>query len=430
MPEGSTIAEEVGEEEEEEKGFNKQTNQLVHHLWLNSGFSESDKISLNTFASKRIRMSENGGRLHQSGTNPSDGLSGEGSQDADYSDISSLSYELESLIFARLPRSEYWKLCFVNKRCLALLKSGELHRIRKEIGFKEPSVFMFASGESSWWVFDREFKSRRELPILPSDPCFASGDKESICAGTHLLVSGREIDGLVIWRYELAENKWYKGPSMISPRCLFASATCGDCAYVAGGMGAESRSEVYDTAEKYDPESGSWDPLPKMKRRRKLCSGFYMDNKFYVIGGRNEEGELTCGEFFDEKRNRWELIPDMLKDDPVQSSHSPPLLAVVRNELYSLEASSNQLKVYMKKTNTWRQLGQVPVRADCNRGWGVAFKSLGDELLLIGASSAGNYMAIYTCCPDSESGELNWNPLHSGRNRLSHFILNCSVMVA
>ncbi|XP_011097292.2 F-box/kelch-repeat protein At3g27150-like [Sesamum indicum] len=377
-------------------------------------------------------MSEIWGNSDQSGSNPSDSMSGEGPQDADYSDISSLSYELESLIFARLPRSEHWKLNFVNKRCMNLLKSGDLYQIRREIGFREASVFMFASGERSWWAFDREFKSHRKLPVLPSDPCFASGDKESLCAGTHLLVSGREIDGLVVWRYELAENKWFKGPSMISPRCLFASATCGDCAYVAGGMGAGLGTvQIYDTAEKYNPDSGSWEQLPRMKRKRKLCSGCYMDNKFYVIGGRNEDGELTCGEFFDEARNRWELIPDMLKDDPVQSSHSPPLLAVVNNELYSLEASSNQLKVYIKKSNAWKQLGAVPVRADSNRGWGVAFKSLGNQLLVIGASAVscgGNNMAIYTCCPEGD--ELQWEPFDSGRNRLSHFILNCSVMMA
>ncbi|KAK4426059.1 F-box/kelch-repeat protein [Sesamum alatum] len=404
------------EEEEEEECF--ESNKLTV---LQSGNS----------APRRIRMSENLDNSDQSGSNPS----AEEPQDADYSNISSLSYELENLIFARFPRSEHWKLSFVNKRCLNLLKSGDLYQIRREIGFLEPSVFMFASGESSWWAFDGEFKSRRKLPVLPSDPCFASGDKESLCAGTHLLVSGREIDGLVVWRYELAENKWFKGPSMISPRCLFASATCGDCAYVAGGMGAGFGTvQIYDTAEKYNPDSGSWEPLPRMKRKRKLCAGCYMDDKFYVIGGRNDDGELTCGEFFDERRNRWELIPDMLKDDPVQSSHSPPLLAVVNNELYSLEASSNQLKVYLKKTNTWKQLGPVPVRADCNRGWGVAFKSLGNQLLVIGASSAvscgGNNMAIYTCCPDSECDELQWKPLDSGRNRLSHFILNCSVMVA
>ncbi|CAK9143313.1 unnamed protein product [Ilex paraguariensis] len=355
-------------------------------------------------------------------------------QDADYSyNIPSLSYELEGLILARFPRSEYRKLCFVNKRYLTLLKSGELFNIRRDIGFKEPSVFMLASGESSWWSFDRKFKSRMKLPVLPSDFCFTSGDKESLCAGTHLLVSGKEIDGLVIWRYELAMNRWYKGPSMINPRCLFASATCGTSAFVAGGIGIGAKTGIYDTAEKYNPDTRSWDPLPRMKLRRKLCSGCCMDNKFYVIGGRNEDGELTCGEFFDEANNRWELIPGMLKDDPVLSSNSPPLVAVVNNELYSLETSSNQLKVYLKKSNAWKQLGPVPVRADFNRGWGVAFKSLGNELLVIGASSgfcADNCLAMYTCCPDPDAMELQWRALDSGRNQLSHFILNCSVMVA
>ncbi|XP_059624542.1 F-box/kelch-repeat protein At3g27150-like [Cornus florida] len=355
-------------------------------------------------------------------------------QDADYSQaVPSLSYELEALILARVPRSEYWKLCFVNKRYLDLLRSGELFKIRRDIGVKESSVFILATGETVWWAFDREFKSRRKLPVLPTDFCFTSGDKESVCAGSHLLVSGREIDGLVLWRYELGMNKWYKGPSMINPRCLFASASSGPYAFVAGGIGIEANSEVYNTAEKYNPDSKSWEPLPRMKRRRKLCSGCYIDNRFYVIGGRNENGALTCGEFFNEARNNWVLIPDMLKDDPVLNCHSPPLVAVVNNELYSLEASSNQLKVYLKKSNTWKHLGSVPVRADSNRGWGVAFKSLGNELLVIGSScySVSNCMAIYTCCPNPDAEEeLQWMPLDSGRNRHSPFILNCSVMVA
>lgn len=356
------------------------------------------------------------------------------SQDADYSNyMPSLCSDLEDSVMARLPRSEYWKICLVNKRLLALLLSGELFNIRRKIHFDEPSVFMFASGESSWLAFDREFKSCRRLPVLPADICFSSGDKESFCAGTHLLISGMEIEGLVIWRYELSLNKWYKGPSMLNPRCLFASATCGIFAFVAGGIGIMANTEVYDTAEKYNPDTRSWEPLPKMNRRRKLCAGCYLDNRFYVIGGRNEEGELTCGEYFDASKNKWELIPGMFKDDPVLTCHSPPLVAVVNNELYSLEASSNQLKVYLKKTNTWKQLGPVPVRADFNRGWGVAFKSLGNELLVIGASavsSTSNSMSIYTCCPDPNAKELQWNPLDSGRNQLSHFILNCSVMVA
>ncbi|PWA98651.1 Galactose oxidase, beta-propeller [Artemisia annua] len=358
-------------------------------------------------------------------------------QDADYSNhIPSLSYELEGLILARFPRSEYWKLSFVNKRYGALLKTGELFKIRKHIGFSEPSVLMLASGENRWWAFDTGFSSRRKLPILPTDMCFSSGDKESLCAGTHLLVSGREIESLMIWRYEFATNKWYKGPYMINPRCLFASATCGNSAMVAGGVVEVTNGThvICDTAEKYDPETRLWSPLPRMNQQRKLCSGCYMDNRFYVIGGRNDDKELTCGEFFDEETNQWTLIPGMLKEDPVLSSHSPPLIAVVNNELYSIEACSNQLKVYLKNTNSWKKLGCVPVRADCNRGWGVAFKSLGNELLVIGASAMSpskNSMAIYTCRPNPElDGSPEWKLVDSGKIQLSHFILNCSVMLA
>ncbi|CAN6839375.1 unnamed protein product [Brassica oleracea] len=41
-----------------------------------------------------------------------------------------LLYELEVEIFARLPCFEYWKLQFLNKKFLQLLKSGEIFRVR------------------------------------------------------------------------------------------------------------------------------------------------------------------------------------------------------------------------------------------------------------------------------------------------------------
>ncbi|KAH7577200.1 hypothetical protein ACOSP7_001984 [Xanthoceras sorbifolium] len=360
------------------------------------------------------------------------GSTGVEPQDADYSSVPSLSDELEVLISALVPRSEYWKFYLLNKRFYSVLKSGEVFKIRKEIGFRESSVFMLASGDKSWWAFDRQFQSRRKLPELPSDQCFECGDKESFCAGTHLIVSGREYEGPVVWRYELETNKWFKGPPMISPRCLFASATCGTFAFVAGGLGLQDGCEVLNSAEKYNPETKSWDRLPEMCKKRKLSSGCYMDNKFYVIGGRNDDHEaLTCGEFYDECKKGWEWIPDMLKDFPSETFQSPPLIAVVDNELYSLETFSNELRVYLKRTNTWKNLGLVPVRADSNRGWGVAFKSLGNELLVIGASAAsGESMSIYTCCPDPDAKELQWKLLDWGKNRLNHFIHNCSVMVA
>lgn len=363
------------------------------------------------------------------------GSSDELPQDADYDNVPSLSDELENVVFARFPRAEYWKLCCLSKRFLSLIKGGEIFKMRKRIGFKEPSVFMLASGDTNWWTFDKNFESRRKLPVIPSDYNFEYGDKESFSAGTHLFVSGKEIDGAVVWRYELAANQWFKGPFMITPRCLFASATCGNFAFIAGGLETETCKTVLNSAEKYNAETKSWERLPNMIRRRKLCSGCCMDNRFYVIGGLDEKHkELKCGEFFDQETRKWTLIPNMLKDIPLSISQSPPLIAVANNELYSLDACSNVLKVYEKECNSWKKLGPVPVRADAQKGWGVAFKSLGNELLVIGAtsvSSSERALTIYTCCPDPAMEELKWRKIkYGGGTKLNPFIRNCAVMVA
>ena len=55
--------------------------------------------------------------------------------------------------------------------------------------------------------------------------CFASGDKKSVCARSHLNVSCKEYDGFVIWWYELVSNNWFKGP-MISPKCVCGVFFC------------------------------------------------------------------------------------------------------------------------------------------------------------------------------------------------------------
>lgn len=363
-------------------------------------------------------------------------LSPQLSEDLETMILPRIPIELETMILARIGILEFRKLCRLNKNFLARIKNGEMLKERKLNGAQEASVFMLATGEHNWWAFDNKFSTRKALPVLPcdDDDAFNFSDKESLCAGTHLLVCGIEVDGPVIWTYDLIMNKWFKGSPMHEARCLFASASCGDFAYVAGGISLKG-NRILNSAEKYDPVTKTWDPLPKMKEKRKMCSGVYMDNKFYVIGGQNHNGDaFTCGEVFLEDKIMWKPIPGMLNGLTLGSSQSPPLLAVVNNELYLFEPSSNRLKVYLKGSISWKDLGLVPVRADLNKGWGVAFKSLGDKLLVIGGTTStvslsGRGMTIYTCCPDPNAEKLDWERIDGGNNK-SPFILNCAVMVA
>nr|CAD1836623.1 unnamed protein product [Ananas comosus var. bracteatus] len=228
-----------------------------------------------------------------------------------------------------------------------------------------------------------------------------------------------------IWRYELGLNRWFNGPTMITPRYVFGSADCGSVACVAGGE--QVSEEVLNSAEKYNPESKSWESLPSMNMRRKFCSG-YMDSKFYVIGGINENRDLlTCGECYDFERNVWELIPNMIEDDPSSHSSQPQdFMAVVNNELYYLDIPSRHLKVYLKNNNTWKIVGREPASIELE-GWGVTLKSLGDELVLICRTLRNRPtldIIMCFCTPSPELDNVEWRVLDFHRQwRTRPFII-------
>ncbi|KAG2290978.1 hypothetical protein Bca52824_037647 [Brassica carinata] len=233
-----------------------------------------------------------------------------------YQTAPQLLYELQVEIFARVPCCEYWKLQFLNNQFSQLLKSSEIFRTRRELGLVKPYFFILSSSDRRWTMFDEDFKSSQRLPKLSSDINFFSGDKETICVGTQLIVIWRNKEGITVWRYELAMHKWFKGPELITPRIMFASASHGTNAFFAGGFTINKNGvEVVSIVEKYNAETKTWASILPMHRRRKLCSGCFLRGKFYVLGGQNENNEnLTCAESYDEETNSWELIPNMLAD--------------------------------------------------------------------------------------------------------------------
>lgn len=349
----------------------------------------------------------------------------------EYQYIPGLDDDLALLCLAFLPRSEHGKCMQLNRKFCALITSGYLFNVRRRLGITEQWIYMFSSGQRVWQAYDPKARTWSSLPAFASDYCFQHSDKESFTVGTQLLVVGRSADdGLVSWRYDLVRNEWARGSMMLTPRCLYAWASCGTYAYVAGGFTLSS--EVLQSAERYDPETETWEVLPPMHECRKLCSGCLLDGKFYVLGGENEvSGALTSCEVYDSVTKTWTLLPNMLPwGDSRSFPGAPPLSAVVNNELYVLETESHQLKVFIKSTLSWRALGEVPIRTDLVSGWGVAFKSLGDYLLLIGGGRTSDYPdGIYVCRPNPEGGNLEWILL-SRLCPFGPFVLNCAIVSA
>ncbi|RAL53200.1 hypothetical protein DM860_006872 [Cuscuta australis] len=209
----------------------------------------------------------------------------------------------------RCSRSDYDALSAVNRSFRALIKSGELYPLRRMKGIAEHWVCFSCSLGEEWDVFDPESRSWRQLPPMGSNEIFMCADKESLGVGTDLLVVGREMFSPVIYRYSVVTDAWSSARPMTETRWLFGSASLGEIGIVAGGCNAVG--DIVNTAELYNSDTGSWTPLPRMNRARKMCSAVFMDGKFYVVGGlgpsagRKNNRLLTCGEEYDLEAGTW-----------------------------------------------------------------------------------------------------------------------------
>ncbi|XVF42865.1 hypothetical protein PTKIN_Ptkin01aG0400200 [Pterospermum kingtungense] len=355
-------------------------------------------------------------------------------QASDSSLLPGLNDDMALDILAWCSRSDYPNLACLNSKFRSLIGSGYLYKLRHQLGIIEHWVYL-ACNMMPWEAFDPMRQMWMRLPRIPCDDCFTCADKESLAVGTQLLVFGRELTGFAIWMYGLINHNWSRCPLMNLPRCLFGSSSLGEIAIVAGG--SDKNGNVLKSAELYNSERGSWETLPDMNFPRKLCSGFFMDGKFYVIGGMSNHTDcLTCGEEYNITTRSWRRIENMYPGCNAGAFHpamrSPPLVAVVNNQLYSADQATNEVKKYDKVNNSWSVVKRLPVRADSSNGWGLAFKACGNSLLVIGAGGHGGrddgVIVLHSWDPEEGNGDgPEWNVL-AVKERAGAFVYNCAVM--
>ncbi|XP_068305917.1 F-box/kelch-repeat protein At1g74510-like isoform X1 [Pyrus communis] len=398
-------------------------------------FEDSDEITLR----KACKLSDAvlGGDvvMDLNGLSPAKDQSDDEHQGGGNSDSSSLIHQLGRDIsincLLRCSRSDYGSIASLNTNFRSLIRSGELYTLRRKMGVVEHWVY-FSCNLLEWEAFDPDLRRWMHLPRMASNECFMCSDKESLAVGTELLVFGKEITSHVVYRYSILTNTWLSGTEMNTPRCLFGSASRGEIAILAGGC--DPRGTILNSAELYNSETETWLTLPSMNKPRKMCSGVFMDGKFYVIGGIGvgDQKQLTCGEVYDLEKGTWTEIPNMFPGrnagaaEAPAAAAAPPLLAVVNNILYAADYAEQEVRRYDKERNMWITVGSLPERAASMNGWGIAFRACGDRLIVIGGPRAlgGGPIELNSWVPDG--GPPQWNLL--ARKPSGSFVYNCAVM--
>ncbi|XP_004508258.2 F-box/kelch-repeat protein SKIP11-like [Cicer arietinum] len=328
----------------------------------------------------------------------------------------------------RLSRSDYGSIAALNHHFRSLIRTGELYQLRRKMDIIEHWVY-FSCDPLQWEAFDPNRGRWMHLPRMNSNELFMLSDKESLAVGTNLLVFGTEIMTPTIYKYSLLTNEWTKGMKMNISRCLFGSASIGEIAILAGGC--DLQGNIFKHAELYNSDTNQWEILPDMNTARKMCSGVFMDEKFYVLGGigADKTTKLTSGEEFDLKTRKWHEIPNMCppQNETATYSEAPPLIAVVNNVLYVADHAQQEIKRYVKDNNSWVTIGKLPERAFSMNGWGIAFRACGNQLFVIGGSSfdGRRVLEVNAWAPNNEDAP-QWNLL--ARRQLRSFVYNCTVM--
>ncbi|KAJ8466663.1 hypothetical protein OPV22_029215 [Ensete ventricosum] len=336
--------------------------------------------------------------LQQSNTSDTQGTKRSLDDSNGYNNFNRLTRDIIIGCLLHLSRSNYGAVASVNHVFRSLIRSGEVYQARRQLGVTEHWVY-FSCSALEWEAYDPYRGHWIRVPKMPGSPTenFMLSDKESLAVGTELLVFGQELNSYIVQRYSILTNSWSPGVVMNSPRCLFGSASLDGKAIVAGGTHA-----------------------------RKMCSGVFMDGKFYVIGGIDRDNNvLTCGEEYDLKRCSWRLIPNM-SAGLNGASGAPPLVAVVNNELYAAHYANKVVLKYNKENNTWVTLGKLPERSVSMNGWGLAFRACGEQLIVIGGQRGchGGMIELNSWVPNG--GPPEWDIIaskHSGS-----FVYNCAVM--
>ncbi|CAH8334693.1 unnamed protein product [Eruca vesicaria subsp. sativa] len=331
--------------------------------------------------------------------------------------------------------SDFNSIALTSRAFRSFVKDKALYQLRRANGIVEHLIF-FSCRRSEWEAYDPNRNRWLSVPKLPPvNDCFCP-EKNSLAVSTELLVFGNAATPHLSYKFSILTNEWTCGRKMNTLRSLFGSASLGEVAVVAGGCD-RCEKKILSSAEIYNSESetGEWRVIRSMNKARMMCSSVFMDGNFYVIGGIGEgsSGMLTCGEVYDMKKKTWTLIPNMLSEtssggDQTKETFfaAPPIVAVVKDELYAANYAQQEVRKYDKRCNVWNKVGNLPERASFMKGCGMAFRACGDKLVVVKGPTFGRGLIEISACVPREGESLHWRVLAS--KETGNCVYNCAVM--
>ncbi|XP_061363262.1 F-box/kelch-repeat protein At1g22040-like isoform X1 [Gastrolobium bilobum] len=412
--------------------------------------------------------------------------------------IPSLPDEISIQILARVPRIFYLNLKSVSRAWKAAFVSSELFCLRKRLGTMEEWLYILTKVNGDkllWYALDPLSRRWQRLPLMPN-VSFEDETKKGLAAlplrmwsmlGTSIRIAdvimswlGRRdaldrmpfcgcsigaVDGCIyalggfsrasamksVWRYDPVQNSWTEASPMSVGRAYCKTGILNDKLYVVGGV-TRGRGGLnpLQSAEVYDPHTGTWSQLPSMPfaRAQVLPTAFLADLlKPIATGMTSYRGRLFVpqslycwpffvdvgGEVYNPDINSWLEMPIGMGEGWPARQAGTKLSVTVNNDLYALDPSSSlgsaKIKVYDYEGDTWKVVaGDVPIHDFADSESPYLLASLLGKLHVITKDDNHNITVLqanmqndlvssqpFLSSPDNSFSELTESPEESER---------------
>lgn len=277
----------------------------------------------------------------------------------------------------RVPVQSHAACKAVCKRWHLLLGNKErFFTRRKELGFKDPWLFVFSfhkcTGKIQWQVLDLINFSWHTIPAMPCKHkvCPHGFRCVSVAHDGTLFVCGGMVSDVdfpldLVLKYEMQKNRWTVMNRMITARSFFASGVIEGMIYVAGG----NSSDLFelDSAEVLDPVKGNWRRIANMGTNMASYDAAVLDGKLLVT-----EGWLwpfffsPRGQIYDPRTDKWENMAFGLREGWTGSS------VVVYGRLFVVsDLERMKLKVYDAESDSWETIEGPPLPEQISKPFAV-----------------------------------------------------------
>ncbi|XVE95359.1 hypothetical protein REPUB_Repub02eG0090200 [Reevesia pubescens] len=343
--------------------------------------------------------------------------------------IPSLPDELSMQILARLPRIHYFNLRLVSRKWKATVMSLQLFKLRKELGTTEEWLYVLTkAGEEKllWHALDPLSRKWQRLPSIPNVICeeesrkslwnmvgpsikiaeFIRGWLGHKDVSSHAQFCGCAIaalDGSLyvlggfsrastmrnVLRFDPILNAWTEVTSISIGRAHCKTSILDNKLYVVGGVcQGQGGLTPLQSAEVFDPQTGTWSQVPSMpcSRAHMLPNAFLADVMKPIATGMTSYMGRLCvaqslyswpfffdagGEIYDPETNSWADMPSGMGEGWPARQAGSKLSVVIDGELYACDPSSSlnsgKIKVYDKKEDAWKVvIGNVPINDFAN----------------------------------------------------------------